>query len=283
MFDYASRDFHSGLYIRIPDDGGSPSPTQVLWSGNTAHGMQVSVGELRRAPTTHFAEESGVGLALQNLAPRGRRHVGVVGLGIGTLAAYGESGDRMRFYEIDPRVARVAKGRFTYLRDSAADVAIVLGDARLSLERETPQHFDALVLDAFTGDAIPVHLLTREAFEIYLKHLRPGGVIAVHISNRHLDLRPVLAALGAEFEMETRLIQNEKGEERWWVLESTWVVMTRDPEFLEIPAIASEAEPIGVSPLLWTDERASLLPVLGRWVVEESDTIAAPEHEAASG
>lgn len=143
-------------------------------------------------PTSYYGVQSGVGLLLRQLPANRPSHVGMVGLGVGTLAAYGRPGDQYRFYEINPDVIRLAHEHFTYLDDSRADVQMVVGDARLSLERETPQDFDVLVLDAFSSDAVPAHLLTTEAFAIYQKHLRTAGVLAFHITNRHFDLEPVI-------------------------------------------------------------------------------------------
>jgi hypothetical protein len=260
---YAKRDFYGALYLK--QDRLPSSVVRNLHSGSTLHGIQIMYGELRREPTAYFAEETGVGLALRNFPRQRGLHIGLMGLGIGTLAAYAESGDRLRFYEINPRVEKLAREQFTYLADARAPVSVVLGDARLSLEREAPQEFDVLVLDAFSGDAIPAHLLTTEAFEIYLRHLRPDGLIAAHISNRHLDLKRVLVALGAHFDLTTLYLRNATGDERRWVLASEWVLMTRNPTLLASKAIAGVAQVLdhsSVRPILWTDEHTSLLQVL---------------------
>lgn len=259
---YAERDFYGALYVIEHD---RPPYARKLRSGSTLHGAQIISGELRREPTTYYAEETGIGLALRNFPRQRGLHIGVVGLGVGTLAAYAEPGDRLRFYEINPLVKKLAEEQFTYLTDTRAAVSVVLGDARLSLEREAPQEFDVLVLDAFSSDAIPVHLLTTEAFEIYLKHLRPNGLIAAHISNRHLDLKPVLAALGAHFDLTALFLKNTAGKERWWVAASEWVLMTRNPTLLASKAITEVAQLLdqsSVRPILWTDEHTSLLQVL---------------------
>jgi len=265
VFSYAARDFHGGLYIDHPNVIEPSSLVKVLWSGNTRHGLQVSTPALRRRPTSYFGEESGIGLALRTLGKRRNLRVGVVGLGIGTIAAYGRPGDQLRFYEINPRVAQVAADRFTYLSDTSAQVSIILGDARLSLESEAPQEFDLLALDAFTSDAPPVHLLTRQAFEIYLRQLKPDGVIAVNISNRHLDLKPVLAGIAEHFSLTALHVLNEPKQRRWWMLASEWILLTRDPVFPESSPIAdgaSRLDPESGTGLVWTDERTSLLDVL---------------------
>src|SRR5262249_6889330 len=150
---------------------------------------------LKHTPTTYYSRNSGVGLALRYCCQDRPRNIGVVGLGAGTIAAYGRPGDHIRFYEINPEVPPIARDYFTYIRDSGAQVEIVEGDARTSLAAEPPQHFDVLVVDAFSGDAVPLHLLTSEALALYRKHLNPGGILAFHISNRHVDLEAPIALL----------------------------------------------------------------------------------------
>ena len=188
--------------------------------------------------------------------------VGVVGLGVGTLAAYGRPHDTYRFYEIDPQIRRLATTRFTYLADSAARCEVVMGDARLSMEREAPQGYDVLALDAFSGDAIPLHLLTAEAFEIYRRHLKTDGVLAVHISNRFLDLEPVVLGLAERFGMAAAVIDIDE-EEREELSTSTWILVTADREFLECPAIQDAAtEPGSIVSRLWTDDFSDLFNIL---------------------
>src|SRR5438270_288128 len=168
---------------------------RTLIHGTIQHGTQyLGSDDDRTRPTTYYVHDSGVGLAL-DLCCQGRpRRVAVVGLGAGTLAAYGKPGDVFRFYEIDPRVEVIAKNVFTYLRESKAKIEIVEGDARLSMEAEPPQQYDVIAVDAFSGDAIPVHLMTAEALRLYQRHMRPGGILAFHISNNFLDLAPVVQA-----------------------------------------------------------------------------------------
>jgi hypothetical protein len=195
----------------------------------------------------------------------------VIGLGAGTVAAYGRPGDSMRFYEINPLVTGIAQNLFTYTRDSAAQITVVPGDARLSLAAEPPQKFDVLVIDAFSGDSIPVHLLTREAFDLYRRHLAPGGVMAFHISNQFLDLAPVIARLvqttadmpGAR--LDAREVDSARSEERGeftasWVLVSTRSDLFAQPEF----ALGAQPIPTRSAVPLWTDQYSSLLPIL-RW------------------
>jgi len=186
----------------------------------------------------------------------------VIGLGAGTLATYAKQGDTYRFYDIDPAVVRIARTYFTYLPDAAGTVDVVLGDARLSLEREEPQRFDVLAIDAFTGDAIPVHLLTVEAVAEYLRHMKPDGVIAFHVSNRFLDLKPVLLAIADYHHLEYAYVHETAKN----TTTSDWVLLTRDKTFLLRPSIVEATEPVAPEPSwrLWTDDYNNLLQVF-RW------------------
>jgi spermidine synthase len=197
--------------------------------------------------------------------------VGVVGLGAGTLAAYGRAGDTFRFYELSPHVAELARTTFTFLADSPAESVIVPGDARLSLEREAAstsgqQQFDLLVLDAFSGDAIPVHLLTAEALDVYRRRLARGAVIAVHVSNNHLDLEPVVARHAARIGWSAVAVPNEEGDGTEGTLPSDWVLMAETPGRLDrLDRFRTvRKRPPRDDPTLpvWTDEYASLLRVL---------------------
>lgn len=242
-----------------------------LVHGGTTHGLQFLSAHKRRLPTTYYTRTSGVGRALEQLSWKSAWPIGVVGLGAGTLAAWGRPGDYFRIYELNPEVARLATNRFSFLRDSAARIEVVPGDARLSLERESAQLFDLLVLDAFSSDAIPVHLLTREAFEVYQRHLAPDGVIAVHISNLYLDLEPVMLRLAEHFDLGVAVVHDDAdaeadddgiGAARYG---SDWVLMTQDRTFLNAPEIrAASGVPAAVSPkiTLWTDEECPLLHIL---------------------
>ncbi|MFP4056721.1 MAG: spermidine synthase [Candidatus Brocadiia bacterium] len=244
---------------------GVPRPqVYTLRHGRIDHGSQFVDPGRRLEPTSYYVETSGVGLTLLNYPRESGLRVGVVGLGVGTLAAYGREGDVFRFYEINPDVARLARSRFTFLADSPARCEVVLGDARLSLEREAAQDYDILVLDAFTGDAIPVHLLTREAFAVYLEHVKPRGVIAVHISNRYLDLRPVVQAIAEHYELVSATIDDDPEEGRAEASSSTWVLLSRDERFLRSQPIRSRAETPEhpPEPILWTDRYSNLFRIL---------------------
>ena len=212
-------------------------------------------------PTTYYGEQSGVGLVLRHHRPENPKRVGLVGLGAGTLAAYGKSGDSFRFYEINPDVVQLAKRHFTYLAECPADVKIILGDARISMEHELPQRYDVLVLDAFSGDAVPTHLLTRESGEIYLKHLRKDGILAVHISNRHLDLRPVLAGFADHFALSMILVESKRNS-KLGTSPSLWALLSQEPSSVEVEAFQPGLVPLPKRRLLWTDTHSDLFRIL---------------------
>ena len=241
----------------------------TLVHGVTSHGLQFTGNSQASWPTTYYAESSGIGLAIGNLPPLPRRHIGLVGLGTGTIASYGRVGDSVRIYEIDPHVERLARSQFTYLARCPAKIDIVTGDARLSMERELaenhPQAFDILALDAFSSDAIPVHLLTKEAFATYLAHLKPDGIIAVHTSNRYLDLEPVVKGLAAQFGLQAVTLIDNPPSKKWWVFRTTWILVTRNQALLDSPDIQEAAGKYEASPRsvpLWTDDHTSLYQIL---------------------
>jgi cytochrome c-type biogenesis protein CcmH/NrfG len=209
----------------------------------------------------------------------GKHRIGVVGLGAGTMAAYGQPGDQFRFYEINPQIEQVARTYFTYLKNSPAEITIVPGDARLSLEREAVQNFDLLALDAFNSDSIPIHLLTREAFEEYQRHVNTNGLIAVHVSNASLNLEPVLARLAAEMNYTARVVEQNLSDESQGVLPSIWLLLSRDSTFAEKPELRIASRPASVQnpkAQLWTDDFSALFSVL-RW--REFPGGAAPDRQ----
>jgi hypothetical protein len=187
----------------------------------------------------------------------------VIGLGTGTLAAYGHLGDHIRFYEINPLVRPIAQNLFTYLRDSPAQITFADGDARTSLTNEPPQQFDVLAVDAFSGDAIPLHLLTTEAIALYKRHLAPNGIVAFHVSNQYLNLAPEIGQLAVASGMQSRMIESP-GDDATGSYRSTWVLLTNSPAFFGLPDIASVATKAPTTPRLrpWTDDYSSLLPIL---------------------
>ena len=255
-----TRSFYGSLRVIQP-----PSPRdrqhRAFFYGNVEHGVQFQSPKLRDQPTTYYGPDSGVGIVLSECLQRPMR-VGVVGLGVGTVATYGRAGDVYRFYELNPQVIEIARSQFTFLKDSQASVSTIEGDARLSLEREKEPPYDVLVLDAFSGDAVPVHLLTREALALYLRHLKPDGMVAFHLTNRFLDLPPVVRQLADEAGYSAVLVRNS-AEESQLVLPSSWVLVTRNASVLENATIRAESLPIpartGARP--WTDEYNNLFQV----------------------
>ena len=226
------------------------------------HGYQFSHPSRLRSPSTYFSQSSGVGRLLTSLSAAPPQHVGVVGLGIGTLAAYGRSGDRYRFYEINPKVIELAEEPYSFIKNCPAKCEIVSGDARLALEREDAQQFDVLILDAFSGDSIPVHLLTQEVMELYLSHLKPNGMMAIHISNRYVDLNPVVASLAASHGLAQVLV-TDNPRPATGIAPSDWIVLARNAADLNRPTLLGfKPAPIrpGFEP--WTDQRNNLFEVL---------------------
>ena len=274
----AVRNFYGVLSIENVGPRSAEWQAYGLSHGPILHGFQYSDPAKQRYPTSYYGRLSAIGLTLLNhpkrLAERPEdRHlrIGALGLGIGTIAAYGEPGDYFRFYEINPQVVRLANSKyFTYLKNSQARVDVILGDARLSMENELarnePQQFDVLVLDAFAGDAIPVHLLTSEAFAIYLRHLRrPGGVIAVHISNRFVDLRPVLWKVAERFALHPAWFHAPQDERIG--SPNDWVLLDLDHAMLDVPQVKEAIKPtqsFGSSVALWTDDYSNMFRILRR-------------------
>jgi SAM-dependent methyltransferase len=243
-----------------PDDRNS---WRILFHGSINHGAQFLQPERRREPITYFHPDSGVGLAIRSRYSSNPLRVGIIGLGAGIIAAYGRTGDVYRFYEINPLVVKIARTDFTYLRDSRAEVEVILGDGRLSLEREPQQNYDVLIVDAFSGDAIPVHLLTREALQIYLRHLKKDGILALHISNRYIDLKPVIQRLAEKAGMEAVAV-NTAGNPETGAVPAEWVLLSAAGESLEKPRLrgAGKALPRTPDVRMWTDDYSSLFRLL---------------------
>jgi SAM-dependent methyltransferase len=258
----ASRNFYGVL--RVQESGSDDANRRrSLVHGTILHGTQYLAPALKLRATTYYTETSGIGRLLQAMHPRRDPiRVGVIGLGAGTLAVYGSKGDVYRFYDINPAVIDLAQREFSYLKDSDATIERVLGDARLSLEREPPQAFDVLVIDAFSSDAIPVHLITSEAVAIYLRHMKPGGVIAFHVTNRFLNLVPVVEALAHAHELKVIHIA-DSGEDAM-ASRSDWMLLAADDALLGLPALADHAT--AIEPRrdwrLWTDAFNNLVQVL---------------------
>jgi hypothetical protein len=259
----ATRNFYGVL--RVQQFGEGRTEHRSLVSGTIMHGVQYESPAVRRQPTSYYTTSSGIGRLLETLHPRlDPLRVGVIGLGTGTLAAYGTPGDLYRFYDINPAVIAIARRDFTYLGDSEAHVETPLGDARLTLEREPPAELDVLAVDAFSSDAIPVHLITKEALALYAKQLRAGGVVAFHVTNRFLDLVPVVDSIARANGMEAVWIHDE-GEDAL-ANRSDWVLVSRNHALLASPRIATAASAIPPHPewRVWTDDFNNLFQVLRR-------------------
>lgn len=255
---YQVRNFYGTLRIDEYDDDGNRSMRR-LSHGAITHGMQFLDPRLRHLATTYYGRDSGAGLTWQILEKSGPIRMGVIGLGTGTLAAYGRGGDSIHFYDINPLVIDIAKNHFNYLADCPAHIDISLGDARLSLEHAPPQQFDILVVDAFSGDAIPVHLLTEEAFHVYYRNLKPNGVLAFHISNLYLRLAPVVAAAAERSGHQSRMITNPD-DDNYGVFQSDYVLVTNRANFFDDPLLKSKVHlidlPAGTRP--WTDDFSNI-------------------------
>ena len=272
------RNFYGALRVTRQHMADPHRARRTLTHGITRHGLQYEAAERRRTPTLYYRQESGVAFAIEQhpLRTSGKAiRVGVVGLGCGTLSCYMNRGDYLRYYEIDPAVVEMAAKHFTFNRDAidrGVDVDVLLGDARLVLERQIDagdgQHFDVLVVDAFSSDAVPIHLLTEECFQVYWRHLKPDGILAVHISNRHLNLAPVIRT-------QARAIQKTAHLFRTRAADSTnqadmdhpcdWVLVTDSAEFIERRTQFSAFVPWPKAPLIpnrWTDDFSNLFSVL---------------------
>ena len=257
------RSFYGSLRV-VQSPHAGPDQTRTLFHGTIQHGAEFLWPQRRHSPTTYYGPDSGVGIVLRECVASPKR-VGVVGLGTGTIAAYGVKGDTFRFYEINHQVIEIAQSLFFYLRETPAQVETVEGDGRLSLEHDSSPPFDVLAVDAFSGDAIPVHLLTREAVALYLHHLTPNGVLAFHVSNNYLELAPVVQQLVAEVGFTAVEMRSHADTENL-VLPAEWVLATRNPAVLDNPAVHLHSQPIesrtGLRP--WTDSFNDLLEIL-KW------------------
>ncbi len=256
------RNFYSSLRTRdeVRDEG----TVRKLIHGTINHGEQFVDADKRRQAIAYFGPKAGIVRALEALRHPGMR-VGIVGLGAGTMAAYGRPGDVYRFYEINPQVIELAHTEFSYLKDSDAKIELVLGDGRLALEAEPSQRFDLLAADAFSSDSVPMHLITREALELYLRHVRPGGVVVFNVTNRYLDLAPVVKRLADSLGLHARLVSHSPDDVEYSLYTVTdYVLVTADPKLYDRPELAGLAAPIEVPAKVsvWTDDFNNLLQAL---------------------
>jgi len=245
--------------VKVKDSGSGESRMRQLTHGVIIHGRQFLSPSRQHWPTTYFGSAGGAGIAIAAGRFDGPQHVGIIGLGIGTMAAYCRPGDVYRFYEINPLVEQFAREHFTYLRDCPARKEIALGDARLVMEAEPPQQFDVLAVDAFSGDAVPVHLLTQEAFAIYFRELKPNGVLAVHVSNRYLDLVPVVKKAADAFKRVAYLSASGSDEARG-LKASTWVLIGQREQLSRFASLRELQPAAGVRS--WTDDYSSILGIM---------------------
>jgi hypothetical protein len=256
------RNFYGTLRVKqmVGPHGGTE---RMLLNGTIQHGTQLFAPGLTRTPTTYYADNSGIGLALHHCCQARPRSIAVIGLGAGTIATYGTASDRIRFYEINPLVRPIAQNLFTYLRDSPAQITFADGDARTSLTQESPQDFDVIAIDAFSGDAIPLHLLTIEAVALYKKHLAPSGILAFHVSNQYLNLAPEIAQLAHAADMQAKLIESQP-DDSLGAYRATWILLTSSPTFFDQPELAAAATAVPTDSRLriWTDDYSSILPIL---------------------
>ncbi len=260
---FISRNFYGVLRVREYGRSNPEAHERVLIHGSIMHGQQFLAPQFVKRPTSYYTPNSGVGRLLRELDDR-PLEVGAVGLGAGTIVAYGKEGDRYRFYEIDPAIVDAAHRQFSFISDSPAQVDVVVGDGRLLLQAENERRFDVLVVDAFSGDSIPVHLLTREAVELYRQRLKPGGVMALHISNTHLELAPVVGRIAAELGLQAVYITDPGVQGDPSTALSDWVLLSDSRDLLDLPLVQQAAAPLasGEGTRTWTDDYSNILQVL---------------------
>jgi SAM-dependent methyltransferase len=259
------RNFYGTLRVRETHLPPQSDTDRQLLNGTIEHGAEWFAPQFLGQPLSYYATNSGLGLAMRLCCGAGPKRVGVIGLGTGTVAAYGNAGDVIRFYEINPPVERLARHWFTFLHESGAQIDVVLGDARLSLASEPPQNFNVIVVDAFSGDAIPVHLLTREALALYRRHLRPDGIIVFHVSNQYIDLEPVVAGIAGNAGLRAVSVHSH-GDEQTGLYYADWILVTANQAFLDQPEIVNNgfSTPLQEGVRVWTDNYSSVFPLL-KW------------------
>ena len=264
-----ARNFYGGVRVHDWDPSTDWAATRSLTVGTINHGEQFLNPARRDSPTTYFGPNSGIGLAIRAKQKTGPIRVGVIGLGTGTIAAYGRTGDYYRYYEINPLVLRLSmperagtNAQFTFLADCKARHDVALGDGRLSLEREAPENFDVLAVDAFSSESVPVHLLTREAMELYFRHLKPDGILAVNISNRFIDLEPVVDGECRALGKTDRLVDNDDDESQD-LFAASWMLATSPAKGFDKLIMDGST---GIQPerriRFWTDDYSNLFQIL---------------------
>ena len=257
------RNFYGPLEV-YDDPADQDEAVRTLFHGTIDHGYQLLDPDLCFTPTSYYGTNSGIGRAMQAIQAKGPARVGIIGLGAGVLSTYGRKGDCFRIYEINPLVEHIAQTQFTFYGHSEADKQILMGDARLILERQEPQSYDLIAVDAFSSDAIPVHLLTREAAELYFRHLKPNGILALHISNRYLDLEPVCLGDAQALGKQARVI-DDTGYEESYLSASTWILVTSDLAWFDAPSFKdARMRPAKMPGTFrpWTDDYSNLFQIL---------------------
>jgi spermidine synthase len=255
-----SRNFYGVLRVEERSLENPELARRMLRHGSIDHGYQFLAKDKEALPTAYYGMDSGIAAAFSLTQSVPNRKIGIVGLGVGTLLTYSRAMDSIRLYEINPTVVRLAQDYFTYIERSKAEKTIIVGDARLELEREAPHRFDLFVLDAFSGDAIPMHLLTIQAIQLYLRHLEPSGILAVNISNHHLDLSPVIRALAESAGLHYVIVHQNPSEDGITEYASNWALLSRSPERLESLRNRTRIEP--QTTVLWTDDFSNLFRVM---------------------
>lgn len=262
IYDHKWRNFYG--IVKVREGGSGNDRIRLMLHGTILHGFQFLDPARQRVATTYYGQQSGVGQAFQATQHRATRRVGVVGLGTGTIATYCRPGDQYRFYEINPVVINAAQTKFNYL-SACPGASMAEGDARLTLEREAANGYDVLVVDAFSSDAIPVHLLTREAFALYFKHLKPGGILAVHTTNKHLDLEPVVRMAADRYGKETLNIASPSNIDIG-IYRTTWVLVAAPGPGSPLASLRRLGRPANAGPTLkpWTDDYSSIIDIIYR-------------------
>jgi hypothetical protein len=262
-----ARDFYG--VVRTRDREVNGVPYRAMYHGGIIHGGQLLADKYRNTPSDYFGPGSGYGrlFTALNATKPGKRRVGIIGLGAGVVAAYGRKGDEITFYEISQKVVDIERKEFTFLRDTPARTSVILGDGRLSLEREAPNRYDVLGIDAFAGDSVPMHLITREAMALYVRHLAPDGVIVFQATNRYIDMMPVVKRLATEFGMEAVLVSDSPDSQNgadYWLSSTDQILVSRDRNLLAHPRIDEASSEIDDRPSLptFTDAHHNLVRIL---------------------
>jgi spermidine synthase len=265
-FELSVRNFYGVLRVYDTPDTDEETGVRELNHGTINHGTQILEAARQRTPTSYYGSNSGIGRALRYLQRSPSVRIGVIGLGAGVTAAYCRPGDVFRFYEINPLDLDIATNWFTFLKDCPADHDVLLGDARLTMEQQPSQQFDLIAVDAFSSDAIPVHLLTREAFVLYFRQLKSNGILAVHVSNRYLDLAPVVSRNAQDVGKPAILVADDGGGFDY-LTSSDWILVTSDPAISMFTDRLFQAQGItranmrpGLRP--WTDDYSNLFQIL---------------------